>query len=380
MFEIEIDVTLEELNKRKERVKKARCFETLGRVPVMHWVDNRYIYEKIGVSMKRVFNDPLKLLEAQLNGQKWLLENLKNDQYDISVQNFSWFENVREASALGCEIDFPTPNQVWIKKPWIESETDLIKLDKIDFINNGLHGREIKFRDFMRKIAKDYKVRLKDGFEFYPAEDTYLIADMDGPFTLAAELRGVQRLMEDIIDRPDFVKKLVNIIAEKEIEWVEYCKRVDGDDSTIWLGDDHAQFLSPQMYEEFALPYEKKIRFYFGGYCMFHLCGRSEHLLPYLVNDLKINEFSGFGFQLDKKKVLDIMGGKVVLVGNISPMNLLTGTKKAIVDEISEAINIFSPTKGYILTDGADIAPGTPVENLNMMYETAMQMSSSDSS
>ena len=277
MTVIEIDITSEELEDRKERIEKARQFKTGGRVPVTPWVDNRYFYEKIGTTMKDVFNDPVRLLEAQLHGQKWMLENIKSDVCDIAVQNWSWFENVREASALGCDIDFPSPNQVWIKKPWIETEKDLLKLSKIDFINNGLHDREIKFRDYMRRISKDYKVRLKDGFELYPAENTHLVADMDGPFTLAAEVRGCQRLMEDIVDKPDFVKKLVDIIAEKEIEWVEYCKKMDGDNSTIWLADDYVQFLSPKMYEEFALPYEKKIRFHFDGYCMFHLCGSSEH-------------------------------------------------------------------------------------------------------
>ena len=73
------------------------------------------------------------------------------------------------------------------------------------------------------------------------------------------------------------------------------------------------------------------------------------------------------------------MGGKIVLVGNISPMNLLNGTKETIVAEVSEAINIFGPTRGYILTDGADIAPGTPVENINLLYETAVNISSSNS-
>lgn len=370
---IEINITKDELDARKERIERARRFATTGRTPVLLMIDNRYYYEKINVCMQEVFNDPIKMLEAQLNGQKWLLENIKSDQWEIPVQSYSWFENVREASALGCEIEFPTPNQVWVKEPWIKTEDDLKRLEEIDVIHGGLHGRELQFREAMMRVAKDYPVRLGDGYEFYPAENIRLCADMDGPFTLAAELRGYQQLMLDLYERPEFVKRLVSIIADKEIEWVEFCKKENGDDGTIWLGDDYVQFLSPAMYEEFALPYEKRIRFHFGGYCAFHLCGRSEHLLPYLINELKINEFSGFGFQLNRRKVAELMGGKVVLVGNISPMNLLNGTRESVVTEIREALEVFAPTKGYILCDGADIPPGTPVGNINLMYEVAQE-------
>lgn len=346
METIYIDIKKKELDIRKERVEKVKRFEATDRIPVLPMIDNRYYYEKVGVTMQEVFNDPIKMLRAQIYGQKWIMENIKTDQYEIPVQMYSWFQNVREASALGCEIEFPTPNQVWVKKPWIKNEEDLERLKKINVITNGLHGREIEFREAMRKVAKKYRVKLSDGYEFYPAEEIRLHTCMDGPFTLAAEVRGYQKIMEDIIERPNFVKKLCDIIADKEIEWVEFCKKQDGDDSTIWMGDDYAVFLSPKMYEEFALPYDKRIRFHFGGYCAFHLCGFSEHLLHYLVNDLKINEFSAFGFQLDKKKVVDLMGGKIVLVGNISPMNLLKGTKDSIISEIREAIEIFGPRGG----------------------------------
>jgi uroporphyrinogen decarboxylase len=373
MHTIEINITKQELDERRERIEKARRFKTSGKIPVIPWIDNRYLYEKIGVTMKKVFNDPLLMLEAQIYGKKWFYENIQSDHYDLSLQQFSWFENVREASALGCDIEFPSPDQVWISGPWIKSEDDLKRLRDIDIVHNGLHGREIAFRDTMQKHAKEYKIKLIDKYEYYPAKNVPLIADTDGPFTLAGEIRGYQQIMEDVILNPEFINELIGVVADKEIEWIEYCKKENGNDSTIWMGDDMVQYLSPKMYEEFALPYERKIISHFDGYCMFHLCGRSEHLLDYLVKDLEIDEFSGFGFQLDKRKVLDIMGGKVVLNGNINPMNLLNGTEESIKSEVREAMEIFGPTKGFILSDGADIAPETPIENVNMMYMVAQE-------
>ena len=103
------------------------------------------------------------------------------------------------------------------------------------------------------------------------------------------------------------------------------------------------------------------------------MCGNTDHLLKYLVEDLRIDEFFGFGWQVDKSNLAKIMGGRVVLAGNISPINILQGTPKTVRNEALECLKTFAPYKGYILVDGANIPPGSPMENVNAIYEAAIE-------
>lgn len=370
---IDIKISKQELDSRKERVEKVRNFEKPDRVPVVPSIDCRYYYPKIGTSVKATFNDPEVLFESRLLSQKWLFEDIQSDWYEINLQAYSWFQNVREASALGCEVTFVNDNQLWVKDPWVRSDSDLKRLGRIDFIHNGLHGKEIRFREKMLQLAKKYKVRLSDGYEFCPLEENIkLCADTDGPFTLAAEVRGFEQIYYDIYERPTFLKRLLEIITEKEIQWIEFARKKNNDENGIlWLADDVAQNLSVESYEEFALPYEKKIREYFGGYVAFHMCGKCDHLLNHLVNELQINEFNGFGFPLNREKVAKTMGGKVVLVGNVNPVNILKGTVDTVIEETKSAIKLFGPYSGYIVMDGNEIPPASPVENINAMFKAA---------
>lgn len=368
-----IKISKQELDSRKQRVEKVRNFEKLDRVPVLPSLDCRYYYPKIGTFLKATFDDPEVLLKSRLLSLKWLFENIQGDRYDMILQEYSWFQNVREASALGCEIIFANDNQLWVKGPWVKSDSDLKRLDRIDFIHNGLHGKEIRFREKMLQLAKNYKVRLSDGYEFCPLEENInLCTNADGPFTLAAEVRGFEQIYYDTYEHPVFLKKLLEIITKKEIQWLEFARKENNDENGIlWLADDVAQNLSAELYEEFALPYEKKIIENFGAYTAFHMCGKCDHLLNYLVNELQINEFNGFGFPVSREKVAEAMGGKVVLVGNINPTNILQGTPDSVMKETKSTIELFGPYGGYIVQDGNEIPPNSPIGNINAMFKAA---------
>jgi hypothetical protein len=171
----------------------------------------------------------------------------------------------------------------------------------------------------MIKIKDKYKVRFGDGQEFTPADNIGLAGGTDGAFTIACQLVGPEKFFLDIIDRPDFAKKLMNIIIEKEISWNEFVKKeMSLPKEGVSMTDDFAPYLSTELYEEFALPYEKRFREHFGGYCTFHFCILAKQLLKHLLNDLKINCYYGFKPNApiaehvpEMKEVLEIMGNKI---------------------------------------------------------------------
>jgi len=74
---------------------------------------------------------------------------------------------------------------------------------------------------------------------------------------------------------------------------------------------------------------------------------------------------------VDLDRVAEIMGGKVVLIGNIDPMLVHRGPVEEIEDAVRLCIEKLGPYRGYIVQDGANIPPGTPVEHINALTEAA---------
>ena len=65
------------------------------------------------------------------------------------------------------------------------------------------------------------------------------------------------------------------------------------------------------------------------------------------------------------------MAGRVVLLGNVSPMLIHSGTPEQIREATRQVIEKLAPHRGLIIQDGSNIPPGTPLENINAMTEAA---------
>ena len=388
MQTIEINIDWMEIEDRKLRCEMQRSFRKPDRVPVTPLVDTWYWLPKIGKTYKEYFSSAKSMLESQLLGLKWLYENVKFDHYQFLISPV--FNYVSEADTFGCEVEYRDNDIPWVKKHCIQNEDDLVKLENIDAVHTGLHGKEVMFREEMLKIAGNYKIRFKDGVEI-GIEDRIKLGLYNysyasgipgigvaggtiGTMLNANDIRGMENVLIDIYENPQFIHKILEVITDKIIQWVEYTKQVCGDPKEgVFLGDDGAANLSPELYEEFLLPHHKRLQAHFGGYTSFHADAKGHHLFPFLINELKINDFSGFSYLDDKKLTADTFGGKTVLCGNINPMHLETGTKESIMEECREAIEHFAPYSGFFLLDGNNITPKTPLENINAMYEASVK-------
>ena len=372
---IEIGITIEEIYTRGERVAKTKRFETPDRVAVVPAINYRYLLPAIGVRFQDYYNDPEVMLRSQILGQKWLMENVKTDAHSITgawVGGWTDFQNATEASAMGCEVVFPENDIPMVREDgWIRDEKDLLRLESLDTINNGLNSRQILFRREMMKIAEKYPVRFLGGPVFYPGENPALTHTSNGPFTNAAYLMGTTEVFTAILERPDFMRELLRIIVDKTIAWLDYCWAEEKIESRefAWT-DDLAAYLSAKTWQDVLLPFNQRLRDHFDWASM-HMCGHTNHLLKMFTNQLKINEYQGFGWEVDLDRIADIMGGKVVLLGNVSPLIISDGTPDDVKQATRLVIEKLAPCKGIIIQDGNNIAPGSAVENINAMMEAA---------
>jgi len=166
---------------------------------------------------------------------------------------------------------------------------------------------------------------------------------------------------------------VLRIVTGKMIQWLDFCAEEMNLSQPIdfaWT-DDLAVSLSAATFREFALPYNQQMRFHFDGRASLHMCGKSDHLLAIFRDDLQIDEFQGFGYQVDLDRVAQEMAGRVVLLGNVSPMLIHSGTPEQIREATRQVIEKLAPHRGLIIQDGSNIPPGTPLENINAMTEAA---------
>ena len=375
---IEIGVPIDEIEARKKRVTLARNFGTPDRVPVIPALAHRFLVPVVGVRFMDYYRDPETMLRTQILAQKWLMENIRTDAYSITgawVGAWTDFQNTFEAGSLGCDVIFADDDIPWVGEGWVKTEADLARLEKMDFVHGGLNGKQSAYRKAMMSVAEKYPVRFQGGPVFYPGENPALTHTSDGPFGVAGDLMGKEQLFLAVHERPEFVREILRIVTSKLIEYLDFCWKEEAlpEPRDFAWTDDLAVSLSAEDYRELVLPFEKQLRFHFDGRLTLHMCGATDHLLRIFADDLKIHEFQGFGYQVDLDHIASIMGGRVVLIGNVNPMLIHLGTRQQVIQATRRVIEKLAPFRGLIIQDGNNIPPGAPLENINAMMEAAEQ-------
>lgn len=316
------------------------------------------------------------MLRAQILAQQWVMENVRTDAYSITgawVGAWTDFQNTFEAGSLGCDVVFPEDDIPWMRGAWVRSDRNLQTLEQMDFVHSGINAQQLAYRRAMMEVAERYPVRFLGGPVFYPGANPALTHTSDGAFGIAGDLMGQEELFAAVLDRPDFVRELLRIITDKLIEYLDFCweeEQLPLPRDFAWT-DDLAVSLSADQYRAIVLPFEQQLRFHFDGYLSLHMCGNTDHLLQTFVDDLRINEFQGFGYQVNLDHLASVMGGRVVLIGNVDPMLIHSGTAHQVREATRRVIEKLGPYRGLIIQDGNNIPPGSPLENINGMMEAA---------
>jgi uroporphyrinogen decarboxylase len=373
---IEIKVPIEEIEARRRRVETAMRFGTPDRVPVLPAIGHRFLVPMTGVRFRDYYADPETMLRTQILAQKWLLENVRTDAHAITgawVGAWTDFQNTFEAGSLGCEVVFPEDDIPWVGPGWVRDESDLGRLQAMDFVHSGINACQIEYRRAMQAVAEKYPVRFLGGPVFYPGAEPALTNTCDGPFGIAGDLMGATELFAACAERPDFVREVLRIVTDKMLGYLDFCAATmpwPSPRDFAW-SDDLAVSLSREMFEDLVLPPNRRLRDHFDGRLTFHMCGKTDHLLETFRDGLAIHVLQGFGWAVDLDRIARVMGGRIVLVGNVDPRLILAGTPDEAREATRRVIGKLAQFRGFIVQDGNNIPPGSPLENINAMMEAA---------
>jgi uroporphyrinogen decarboxylase len=195
----------------------------------------------------------------------------------------------------------------------------------------------------------------------------------DGPFTTACKLRGPGEFCLDLLLDEAFAHALLDRITEATVRRVKAWRgRLPLEPHEFHLADDLIQLLSTDDFTRHVLPYHRRIYEELvppERERTMHLCGDHARFFPILHAELGVTNFDT-GFPLDFGRVRSELGPDVLIKGGPPAYLLLTGPPAEVEAEVRRVLDSGVTAGGrFILREGNDVAPETPLQNTRAMYE-----------
>ena len=305
-----------------------------------------------GVTMKQFKNDPRVIADSFISS----VEKYKYDGIMIDV------DTVTLAGAVGVPVDFPEDQPARTHEGCLENLADI----------KSLKPPGIEQYKFIRIWLEAVRL-LKEYFK----DEIYIRGNCDqSPFSLASMMRGAQNWMLDLMMAEEGrIVELLEYCTEATSQFLKLMAQTGCD--MLSNGDSPAgpDMISPDMYEKYAFPFEKKIVEVSHKANLpytLHICGNTDLILGKML-ETGIDAIE-LDYKTDIKKIFDIYHDKAVLIGNIDPSGVLAmGTVEDVSNKTFELLEIYKNSNRFILNAGCAIPAETPSDNLKAMIKVARE-------
>ena len=195
-------------------------------------------------------------------------------------------------------------------------------------------------------------------------------------FERAWTLRGMENLMMDFYDCPEFVHEFFNAIADYNIAQVKEAMTYDID--AVYFGDDwgqqHGLMMGPVMWREFIYPVLKRMYAEVrsaGKYVFIHSCGDVDELFDDLV-DIGLNCFNPFQPEvMDTGALVKEYRGRLTFHGGLSTQQTLPYGSVDDVRTESRRLLEIGREGSYIFAPAHAVEGDVPLENMLAFIEEA---------
>ena len=328
------------------------------RIPICAQM-HEFAMQETGATAKEFYTTPGLLTSATLEIQ---------EKYGIDVPVLDYDVYNIEAEAIGQKINYSRTNMPDVDRtqPLIRDRHDLQYIRTPNFDTDGRFRHVIEMnRLFREQVGGGTEITMR----------------FCAPFSLAANIRGIEQILVDMYEDPNFTRLLFDRITDELlVPWIlrlkkEFprAKNICGDDAFSSL-----PIVNMDIIREWIIPYIRRLR---------ELCGPEVYVPnwigesclknPELMLDCKTKVCPDFLEGQDPD--VEILGPEfykayakkhnLPLILGIGASLLATGTPKAVSDRVRHYIEI-GGEKGFFALYLCNLGATTPADNVRAAVET----------
>lgn len=384
----------------RERMARAMRHQPVDRVPVMCQLALGHYFLNVDLPPHRIwftsegFAEALVTLQKRYHFDGILInipgrpENILNDIIAIEKNDGGERLTWRSGDVVlipGDDNPILSPARSPARADFETIDPD--HLDAIDdlpgYIWNTYHVpylAEKKARGVLREIPP-YFFRTIDLVKHAVGDTVSIHGEVFSPFTHYFELLGYEQALTSFIIDSAKAHALLDRLTEASITWAVAQARRGVDAVLISSAFAGGSFISPQMYREFVVPYERRVTDAvkpIGVPVYTHTCGKIGDRLELMaetgtqgIDTLDPPPLGNVELAEAKRRI----GDKLFIKGNINSVSLLAyATREQVIAEASERIRIGGEGGGYILSTACSVAPRVEPWKLELLVPLAEEI------
>ncbi|MCL5030029.1 MAG: uroporphyrinogen decarboxylase family protein [Bacteroidetes bacterium] len=341
-------------------------FTSEGFAEALVRMKNKYSFDGVLVNLPGRDPDYKNYIDKIEKNDDGSIVRWKNGNYTVIPKddNPHYYQN--DGSRYFPTFDQLNPDELLYIEPW----------DLTDITYPFTWGFDKEPRS-VNKYFPDYhldtikKVLEKSNGEFSVHSEIF------SPWSQFLELLNYESALMAIMDDPEKSKACLERLTEGAIALGKEQAKCGVDAILISSAFAGAGLISREHYQEFILPYEKRIveeiqkDFEIPVYT--HTCGSIGDRLDLMIETgtkgIDTLDPPPLG-TVELEEAKKILTGKVFIKGNIDPVNtLLQSNEENIRKDVEWRLKTGKPNGGYILSSACSVAPYTPPKNIELLIE-----------
>ena len=299
--------------------------------------------------------------------REFCLDGEKNAQAQIAFQRKYVFDVVLLesgvgllAEAMGCPMLYREDEPPVVQAGVLTQYEDVDKLRVPEPYEDGKLPEALKATRLFREAFGD---------------EVFIIGDADqGPFNLAAQLRGTRQFMIDLAkqDNLEGMEALLEVATQVVVRYAQAQMECGAHAACIGESLAGPDLVSPEIYRRFAYPYDRQVGNALtedGSLLALHICGDTTLILD------AMDATKAAILEIDYKTDLQAIKQQVshaVVKGTVNPVTFLS-TPEEVRREAKRNLDVLKSTRRFILSSGCILSKHTPKENIRALFAAALQ-------
>jgi len=383
----------------RERIAHAMLHELPDRVPVMCQLSLGHYFLNTGIPPHQIwftsegFADALVMLQRRY-AFDGILVNMPGRPANILAE-IARLEKTDEGERITWRSGYVTwvprddsAQYVYEASPCESARADFEtldpdRLDALDdlpgYVWNTYHIPWLAEKNARGPLAEipPYFFRTLDLVRAQIGDAISLHGEVFSPFTHYVELLGYANALTSLVTDAGKARALLDRLTEPVRVWAIAQARRGVDAVLISSAFAGGSFISPRMYREFVLPYERRVADAVkaeGVPVYTHTCGKIGDRLELLaetgtqgIDTLDPPPLGNVELAEAKRTI----GARLFLKGNLDSVAMLDYTREQMRDAVRERLRVGKPGGGYVLSSACSVAPRVEPWKLEMLAPLA---------